>query len=232
MQSNLKPAEYVAALKKVLSENGDPTVAEGQMRYMRFKFAYYGLKAPAWVAISKELFGRHGLLAGSELQDFVRRCFADEYREVNYLGLQMTEKVIKKQPESFIDFLEEIIQLKSWWDTVDWINKLVGIHLRRFPQLQHPISNRWISGNNIWLQRVAILHQLTYKDEVDWQLLRKMILHVRNSDEFFLQKAAGWALRQYSKFEAERVVSFIKKEQLPALTKREGLKWLKKQGRV
>ena len=64
-------------------------------------------------------------------------CFEDAYREIHYSGLQMIEKKIKKQPADFIDFLEECIQTESWWDSVDWINKLVGIHFKRYPNLQY-----------------------------------------------------------------------------------------------
>lgn len=227
---DIPPNEYVALIRKKFSEEGDPVTAEGQMRYMRNKYAYYGLKAPEWVAILKEMFAEHGMYEGKNLRTFARCCFDEEYHEMFYAGLQMLEKQIKKQPAGFIDFLEKAIVTGAWWDTVDWISKLVGIHFLRYPDLQYTYCRKWIRSDNIWLQRVAMIHQLMYKENTDHKLLFEMILERKNSAEFFVQKGAGWALRQYSKFNANAVTRFIAKHpDLAPLTKREGMKWLERQ---
>jgi 3-methyladenine DNA glycosylase AlkD len=227
---SLKPAEYVALIRERFTEAGDPLVAEGQMRYMRNQYAFCGLKAPQWVAILKDIFSAHGLYDGQMLKTFARLCFKEEYHEIFYAGLQMTEKQIKKQPKEFIDFLDEAIVTGGWWDTVDWVNKLVGIHVVRYPDLQYPTCENWISSENIWLQRVAIIHQLTYKESTDEKLLFRMILRRKGSKEFFVRKAAGWALRQYSRTNPEAVIRFIGKHQdLSPLTRREGLRLIAKE---
>ena len=153
----ISPQQYLDHIKSEYEDVGDPIVAEGQMKYMRGKFEYYGLKAPVWTAILKEIFKKEGLFEEEDLKEFVRLCFEDIYREIHYAGLQMLEKKIKKQEASFIDFLEECILTESWWDTVDWINKLVGIHFKRYPNLQFLIANKWIESDNFWLQRTGLL---------------------------------------------------------------------------
>jgi 3-methyladenine DNA glycosylase AlkD len=219
----------VALIRKRFAEAGDPVRAEGQMKYMRNQFAYYGIKAPIWVAMLKNIFSEHGKYSGKDLQTFAKLCFQEEHREMFYAGLQMIEKQIKYQSADFIDFLEKAIVIGNWWDTVDWINKLVGIHFRRFPELQYKYSRKWIRSDNIWLQRVAILHQLMYRKDTNEKLLHEMILYRKQSAEFFVQKGAGWVLREYSKANPAAVKAFVKQNpDLPALTKREALKWLKK----
>ncbi|MCB0569135.1 MAG: DNA alkylation repair protein [Phaeodactylibacter sp.] len=225
----MAPAEYLSHIKATFRQKGDPERAQGQMAYMRNQFEYYGLKAPEWVALSKQAFAGEGLPEGENLQELLRLCFEDEYREVQYFALEMAQKVIKKQPENFIHTLEELICTKSWWDTVDWISKLVGIHFRRYPALTGPVTERWMASGNIWLQRVCLIFQLMYKDKTDEALLFQYILRLQGSREFFIQKGAGWALRQYSKTAPDAVMAFIESNTgLPALTKREGLKWLKR----
>ena len=61
-------------------------------------------------------------------------------------------------------------------------------------------------------------------------MLFDYILRAKDSEEFFIQKGAGWALRDHSKSNPDEVVDFIKNNKLKPLTKREGLKWLKKNG--
>jgi 3-methyladenine DNA glycosylase AlkD len=224
----MKPPEYITCVKSIFQSHGDPVRAQGQMRYMRHQFEYYGLKAPEWLALAKEIFAKEGLFDGEELKAFARLAFAGDYREVQYAAIEMVEKRLKKQPEDFIDFLEELITTKSWWDSVDWLSKLVGIHFQRHPHLIRPVTQRWMASGNFWLQRVCLIFQLRYKEQTDFGLLCDYILQLAGSDEFFIQKGAGWALRQYSKFHAAAVTGFIEAHpQLPALTKREGLKWLK-----
>ncbi len=227
MKPVLFPRDYVTLIRAQFVAAGDPETAEGQMRYMRGRYLYYGLKAPHWGAILHELFKKHGTYDGRQLRTFARMCFAEEYHEMFYAGLQMIGKQIKKQPADFIDFLEKAIELGDWWDTVDWINKLVGIQFLRYPELQHRYCKKWIRSDNIWLQRVAILHQLQYKEHTDKALLFEMILNRKSSKEFFVQKGAGWALRQYSKTNPNAVMAFLNKHpDIAPLTRREGLKWL------
>ncbi len=231
-QSSITPKRYVELVAGLYSEKGDPLTAEGQARYMKDRFPYYGLKAPQWMAIIKDVFKEHGLYEGDQLLEFVGLCFEEECREMHYTGLQMLEKKIKKQPEDSIDFLEELVLTNSWWDTVDWINKLVGIHFKRFPDLQVATAERWIESDNRWLQRLAMIHQLTYKDQTDWGLMQRMILRRADSKEFFVQKAAGWALRQYSKTNGPAVIDFLERrgDSLSSLSGREAMKWLKARG--
>ncbi|MCB0593686.1 MAG: DNA alkylation repair protein [Lewinellaceae bacterium] len=222
------PVEYLQHVKSVFQAAGDPERAQGQMAYMRNQFEYYGLRAPEWVALSKQIFADKGIPEGEDLQTLARLCMEDEYREINYFALEMVQKVQKKQPEAFIEFFEELITTRSWWDTVDWLSKLVGIHFRRFPHLIAPVTERWMASGNMWLQRVCLIFQLTYKEKTDTELMFRFILELQDSKEFFIQKAAGWALRQYSKTDPEAVKAFIEAHPgLAPLTKREGLKRLK-----
>jgi 3-methyladenine DNA glycosylase AlkD len=230
VKANIHPTAYLQKVKEVFESKGKPETAEGQRRYMRDQFDFYGLKAPEWVALARILFKENGLYEGDDLSEFSRLCFEDDYREIQYFSLQMTEKVLKKLPIEFIETLQELITSKSWWDTVDWISNFVGFHFQKFPDLQHTTCRQWMKTNNIWLQRVAIIHQLRYKEKTDFDLMKEMILEVNKSKEFFLQKASGWALRQYSKTSPREVIEFIETHTLAALTRREGLRLLKSKG--
>ncbi len=224
----ISPTKYLQVFKSTLSEAGQPEIAEGQMKYMRNQFEFYGCKAPVWVAISRNVFKEQGYLDGEALIEFVRLCNQESQRELHYIALQLIEKRINKQSEGFIEILEELIMTNSWWDTVDWIAKLVGIHFQRFPHLIQTTTRRWMDSGELWLQRVSLIFQLRYKEKTDEKLLFNYILELVHSKEFFIQKAAGWALRQYSKTNPEAVQAFIDNHTLAALTKREGERLIKK----
>jgi 3-methyladenine DNA glycosylase AlkD len=121
-----------------------------------------------------------------------------------------------------------MLTTRSWWDSVDWISKLVGQHFRRYPALIRPVTARWMDSGLLWLQRCCLIFQLFYKDKTDTELLFEYIRRVSRSKEFFLQKGAGWALRQYSRTNPEAVRQFIENTPLAPLTKREGLRLMLK----
>lgn len=221
---SLTPEAYCSLVAQTFRQQGDPDVALGQMAYMRNQFEFFGLKMPAWTALTRHIHAENGLPSGDDLKALARLCFQDDHREMHYFALETVQKVLKKQPPEFIEFLEELILTRSWWDTVDWINKLVGLHFKQFPALTRPVTERWVESGNIWLQRVSMIFQLTYKDKTDADLMFDYIRRLSKSKEFFIQKGAGWALRQYAKTNPEAVGRFVAETPVSALTKREALK--------
>lgn len=223
----LSPQAYFKKASSILAEAGRPEIAEKQEAYMRNQFLFYGIKAPTFMPIYKKLFKEEGKFTGEELKTFARLCYDADYRELHYLAVEMVQQEVKKQDKDFIHFLTEMITQNSWWDTVDWISKLVGFHFIRFPDLIIPTTRAWMDSDNIWLQRVAIIFQRYKNYPTNEKLLFRYILEVADSKEFFLQKAAGWALRDHSKIHPEHVRQFLKDHpELSSLTKREASKYI------
>jgi 3-methyladenine DNA glycosylase AlkD len=224
----IAPEEYLSLLAQAFLEAGDPARAEQQRAYTKHHFSYYGLIAPRWLRITKSFFSDYGMYTGHLLKEYVHKCFDQEYRELHFAGLQMMESMLKQQDKDWVLVLEKCIETQSWWDSVDWIAKLVGMHFKHYPELQHPYARKWIVSDNMWLQRVAIIHQLFYREQTDEKLLFEMILQVADSKEFFLRKASGWALRQHAKVYPQQVQAFIESQTLSGLTIREAKKQLNK----
>ena len=86
----------------------------------------------------------------------------------------------------------------------------------------------WSKDSNIWLKRVAILYQLSLKEKVDKQILERILVDNLGDSEFFINKAIGWALRDYSKYNPEWVREFIKKnkDNMASLSIREASKYI------
>jgi 3-methyladenine DNA glycosylase AlkD len=174
--------------------------------------------------MAKKIFAGHGMYTGKQLKEFVEGCYDQPYREVMYAGIEMMQRMLKYQSKSFIRVLEKCITTHSWWDTVDWLSKLVGYHFEKYPELQQEYSYKWIGSDNMWLQRAAIIHQLAYKTKTDEKLLFDLIDRKSGVNEFFIRKACGWALREYSKTNPKAVKQFVKTHNLSPLTQKEALR--------
>lgn len=134
------------------------------------------------------------------------------------------KKELKKES---MEKLERLITIKSWWDTVDLLaSVLVGELCMRYPELIDSYIHKLAEDHNIWLARTSILFQLKYKERTDAELLGKIIVKNSKSKEFFINKAIGWALREYSKTNPEWVRKFIGDTTLHPLSIREGSKYL------
>lgn len=95
------------------------------------------------------------------------------------------------------------------------------------------MTDSWSVSRNIWLKRVSIIFQLSYKDNTDTEILTKHILENAHHSEFFIQKAIGWALREYSKTDYKWVLNFvIQNTDLKPMCKREAIKWMDNKGLI
>ncbi len=176
---------------------------------------------------------RHHLLEGRgvavhvhEIDEIALDLWSLPQREFHYAAISLMERLEKKLNKSSIKTLEFMITHKSWWDTVDNISHIVGVHFRRFPDVKEKYLAKWRASKNIWLRRTAILFQLDYKKETDFDLLCEIIRENLGSDEFFINKAIGWALRQYAYTDAKAVKKFVKATELHPLSRREAMKHL------
>jgi 3-methyladenine DNA glycosylase AlkD len=93
---------------------------------------------------------------------------------------------------------------------------------------RHDYMDEAIDHDNMWVRRIALLHQLGWRDKTDSQRLFDYALKLGNEKEFFIQKAIGWALRNYARHAPNAVQEFIgqNKSRLAPLSVREAGKHL------
>ena len=194
-------------------------------KYMKDKFPFLGLKRPERVALSKEFLKLKK--KDKEIDwEFIFKCYDMPEREFHYLAIDYMDKVKDLFMPNDMGNIEKLIMTKSWWDTVDYINKIVGHIAMKYPEVKDSIIRRWIYSDNIWLKRISIIFQLKYKEKTDKDFLKEAILNNSQTDEFFINKAIGWALREYSKTNKEWVKDFIENNSLSNLSVREGSRYL------
>ena len=218
---------YVASIKTMFEKNANPEQAAPMKKYMRDQFEYLGIKTPQNAALLREFYKQNGLPDLTDLYEILRDLWVLPQREFQYIGMGLLSKYEKQLPANFIDTVEYLITTKSWWDTVDAIaSHTVGTHFKRFPKIRERYLKKWRKSKNIWLRRTAILFQLGYKQETDFALLTEIICENLDSDEFFINKAIGWSLRQYAYTDPKAVKTFVKSTALHPLSRREAMKHL------
>lgn len=217
--------KYIQNIADRFKQNANTENAIKMKQYMRNKFEYYGIKSPERKAILKIFFAENDLPAFEELNEIADELFRLPEREFQYFAIELVGKYKKQWTEETLKLFEKMSVTKSWWDSVDYIKSVCfKPYFLKFPDKRYEITQRWIDSENIWLQRLSIIYQLGYKDKTDTELLRRNILQLNESEEFFVQKAIGWALRDYARVDAEFTKRFVAENSLKPLSNREALK--------
>lgn len=223
------PDNLLQAIKKTLHEQADPKQAPEMQRYMKSEMLFYGVKTPVRRKACRKIFTDFEPWDFKKWTDCVLFIWRNaEFREERYSAIDLItwKPCVDFQTWDALPMLEELIVTGAWWDYCDNLAGPLGNILRAEPARMSELMQEWAVDENLWKRRSSILCQLRFKDELDFDLLKKCIAPNVTSKEFFLRKAIGWALRDYAWTNPQTINDFVKENDcsLSPLTKREALK--------
>jgi 3-methyladenine DNA glycosylase AlkD len=214
-----------ALFYSTLAALANPARAVAMRAYMRDQFDFLGIPTPARREAVTPLLRQ---LKGASADDLLRladELWARPERECQYVALDMMAMHWKQFGLDKLPALEKFALRKSWWDTVDGIAGIIGSILR----FGHEGMDAALSHDNFWMRRIAMLHQLGWRSKTDEMRLFRYALALSHENEFFIQKAIGWALRDYARHAPDNVSQFLVENRLalPRLSFREASKHLR-----
>jgi 3-methyladenine DNA glycosylase AlkD len=217
---------WYETLFEELEKSENKSTAAAMSAYMKNLFPFLGIQSAARRKIANRYFK---LVRGEKHIDweFVKICWEKPYREAQYIASDYVLSKQKYLTDADIPQLKMLLTTKSWWDTVDILSKLFGTLSLSYPHVSDMMI-KWSTDENMWLRRTAILHQLGLKEKTDTGLLLKILCNNFGTEEFFINKAIGWSLREYSKTDPAWVRGFIAKYEykLSKLSIKEGSKYI------
>jgi 3-methyladenine DNA glycosylase AlkD len=217
---------FITELENTFAANAKAENALPMAKYMKDLFPFYGIKTDERRAILKSVCKKHQTEIKSNIRAIGWELFLKKERELQYCGIEIIMKSLKNNYiiEDIV-WIEKLLITNSWWDSVDTISKyILGSYLKQFPTEIATVVQRFSNAENIWLNRSVILFQLGYKSTTDFNLLQSLCLKHSHSNEFFIRKAIGWALREYAKTDPDAVRKFVLQTNLKPLSKKEALK--------
>lgn len=215
---------WYSELFKELEMFKDEERAQEMSRYMRNQFSFIGVGRPDRTLLEKKYFKN---LDNRIDWEFVEECFKRDEREYQYLAIDYLQRQKKYLYQGELTRIKTLIETRSWWDSVDGFPKILGDIVLRDEAAKETML-LWSSDENTWVRRAAILHQLLMKERTDRMLLEAILEANLGSKEFFINKAIGWILRDFSKTDREWVSDFIAAhdEKMSSLSIREASKYL------
>ncbi len=213
-------------MKRSFEANKNDKQAEQMAKYMKNKFSFYGIKTPLRRALYKDFLKDEKQNSAIDWK-FLDQCYGDEHREFQYLAIDYLTAMRKMLCYDDVFIILKYIKLKQWWDTIDQFDRLIG-NIGLVDSRINDLMIEWSKNDDMWLRRLAIDHQLLRKEKTNTHLLEQILLNNLESEEFFINKAIGWSLRDYSKTNPDWVRDFIKKHKakMSSLSIKEASKYL------
>ena len=223
---NHAPVVLFDELKKDFVLHANPNSAIAMKAYMKDKFDMYGIKTPIRKDILKPYYPEVKSLNKNDFIELIKLLWAGKQRDYQYTAMEFLQRNKKKLDVSDIAFIEGLLIAKPWWDSIDMLaSHMVGHLFKDDIDTRNIWVEKWMASDNMWLQRTCLIFQLKYASEIDLDLLKALILELKSINQFFIQKAIGWSLRQSARFYPEEVQKFVEEtEDLSGLAKREALK--------
>lgn len=220
---------FIQNLEHDLHQKSNRELAIPMENYMKNNFSFLGIKTEERRAIFKENYEKSKSEIKANFRKIAWELFNKKEREFHQCAIDLLVKEFKKNYIlEDINLIENLIITNSWWDSVDVVAKyLLGGYLQQFPNETYDVIERFSNSNNMWLNRSAIIFQLSYKEKTNFDLLKSECEKHKESKEFFIQKAIGWALRDYSRFNPSGVSEYVNSTNLKPLSQREALRNIK-----
>lgn len=186
----------------------DSNRAQQMSKYMRNQFEFYGIQTP----IRKQIYQSELKIAKkNKVIDWqlLQEVFKNPHRECQYFVIDYLSRMqVYLKFEDIERHLFYFVKNKQWWDTIDGFDRIIG-NIGLVDERVNQLMLAWSLSDDIWLRRIAIDHQLLRKERTNTDLLSQIILNNLNQTEFFINKAIGWSLREYSKTNPDWVRDFI-----------------------
>ena len=228
--SEASSSNLLLRVRRELKRVADPRKAPMMQAYMKSAMPYHGVNAPLLRRACKALFAEVDFSTEAMWRSKVLELWRGAtHREERYTAIELTghKRATPYQTPTAMSLYEEIIVTGAWWDYVDAVaSQRVGPVLRNHPVAMRKMMLAWSKSENLWKRRTSIICQLGFKKDTDLDLLYACIEPSLDSNEFFLRKAIGWALRQYAWTDPTEVRRYVRRNEarLSGLSKREALK--------
>ncbi len=197
---------------------------------MKSTMPYWGVQTPIRRKLVKQIVREYPLENYEDWRATVEFLWdGAEKREERYCAIDLCDAPAFQEYQILKSFplYTHLIVTGAWWDLVDPVatHQLRAL-LGRAPRKMEKEMLSWSTSDDLWRRRASVICQVGRKEETQLGLLYAVIQNTRESNEFFLRKAIGWALRDYAWTDPDEIRRYVEEnwEHLSPLSRREATK--------
>jgi 3-methyladenine DNA glycosylase AlkD len=227
----METVELVAWVRARLEAEADPEKSGKMRAYLKTTQPMFGASRPAQKPVWREMKKRFFPEDRDAWEAAVKALWSEPEREFRYAAIEYAKGFKRRR---FLDLgavplIETLVREGAWWDLVDDIAvNLAGEVVLRHREEMRPVMERWITDENEWVRRTALLAQLKHKGDTDTAQLFDFCRRCAHEKSFWIRKAIGWTLRQHSRTDPDSVRGFLEAhgDVLSGLSRREASKYV------
>ncbi len=221
-------------IKNEMMGYGDLKKAPQMQAYMKTDQSFYGVQSKLRKQIFRDAIKRYPITKRNIWEKVILELWNGTHREEMYQALEVAERYKIYHDKAAWNLFEKLLRSATNWDTVDWLSSnLIGALVYRYRYFEKQLWE-WSDDENFWVRRASLLAHLKHKEKTNIKLLSDTILKLAHEKEFFIRKAIGWVLRQYSYTDPGWVIQFVQinEDKLSGLSKREALKAINRKSMI
>lgn len=219
--------QAIDELTVALGGGADPVRAPQMRSYMKDRFEFLGVPTPERRRLAAPFLAALRDAGEEQLLDVAATLWAMPYREYAYVAADLLRRQERTLSPRALPRLRDLVTSDSWWDGVDPLSHVVGAVVRSHPAAADEMD-RWAVDPDLWVVRVAIIHQLGWKADAQPERIFGYCAAQARHPDFFVRKAIGWALRDLARTFPDDVRAFVEEhhDELSPLSVREATKHL------
>jgi 3-methyladenine DNA glycosylase AlkD len=221
--------ELTGAAAAELAARADPAKAGPMQAYMKTDMPFHGVQSTARRQVGRMLKAAFPVGDNEDYRAQVAALWSMPHREEKYLAIDWAVGHRRFVTMDNLDLFRRLIVEGAWWDLVDPVaTGLVGrLLLDHRPSMTATLYD-WVDDPDLWIRRTALISQVGHKSKTDAAMLFDFCLRRAGEKEFFIRKAIGWALRDFSKTDPGAVGGFLAEHghRLSGLSMREASKYV------
>lgn len=202
----------ILSFQQALLPLADADKAMAMRAYMKQHCHFFGIPAPERRKVTMSLIRALKPISNDKILELVDALWQLTEREYHYLAIDLMAHYYQQISITSVSKLLGLAQTKSWWDSVDGLASVIGDVLKNNLTQETQVKELMdlaLTHHNLWVRRIALLHQLGWRELTDTKRLLHYALTLAHEKEFFIQKAIGWALRDYARHDPECIRQFL-----------------------
>jgi 3-methyladenine DNA glycosylase AlkD len=186
----------------------NPSKAEIVKKYLKSDYSFYGITVPQLRKIAKQFKDLN--------KEQVYKLFDELWSSGNHEEMSLALYILGNLKKQFsLDtwtflFTNQRMEKAKSWDHIDEISShITGEIFLHNPNLQ-PDIKKLSDSRNSWMRRLSIVSQYPCIKKGKIQLTLLLAEKLVYDDDIYVQKGAGWMLREAAKKNPSAVAEFIK----------------------
>ena len=227
--------EVADELATELKALGTEERAVNEKRYLKSEIEHFGVKVPEIRKLARRFARERRDLGKSEIEVLTHELWGRDVYELRKLAVNILAARVGVFGLDDVAFVEGLLRRSHTWALIDDLSINVVAPMLEDVDGAGVVRKKWSKDADFWVRRTAMLGLLPAlrRGRDGWEEFAGYADRMLVEEEFFIQKAIGWVLREVSKHSPELVFEWMepRAELASSVTMREAVKYLPKDHR-